>query len=588
MKIGINMVYFWLVISRISVTKCHYNLYDTDQNQNYFFFYDCLRYTVRNTIMEVELIPNFQPPSQIISYCVRPVGNEFDNDELVEDNFSSFRFVDLNRMNVTAQDLIRWSISFDLIENYQEYLDTGKSTLAEQVLKNCSHGWFGLDCQYAVHADADFSATLRIIFSYKQRREDNKLFLLESTNLICYVLLICNRCLDWREICDGKTDCSDDSDEQNCFDLEMNECAEDEYRCQNGMCVPEVFLNDYPSNPDCLDSTDEQEKKSLNLRFYGYPDCFKDPAFRCEESQHSFRLRNFPCGDGETSFIFQLQCRNRRDVIHFQTLFSYEKNSILPFDCWIALYCATGIGNIANEQCNTFCRALRCTYDLQDKCTSVLVLFPQQAILHNHIRFAYWTNKTIEKRIFQTSLLPDYVCYDAQRCPFLIPTLHMNGSACILTTTLQVNTTREIDLLFRTCLVKHENINLTDVRIESLFRCPGTTKLISKHRLLDGILDCYGGADETNKESCTLNQKHRFQCQSENKCISPVTMYDSVSNCVKGEDEKRTEKTLISFQKFCNGFIDVVPELLENQNETDETNCETWPCDNMYTHCDRA
>jgi len=39
-------------------------------------------------------------------------------------------------------------------------------------------------------------------------------------------------------VCDGKVDSiNDDEDEQNCFDLEENECEENEYRCQNGLCI---------------------------------------------------------------------------------------------------------------------------------------------------------------------------------------------------------------------------------------------------------------------------------------------------------------------------------------------------------------
>jgi hypothetical protein len=45
----------------------------------------------------------YNPPFQIISYCLRPVGDEIDsNDELVKGTYSSFRFDELNNMNVTA------------------------------------------------------------------------------------------------------------------------------------------------------------------------------------------------------------------------------------------------------------------------------------------------------------------------------------------------------------------------------------------------------------------------------------------------------------------------------------------------------
>ncbi|CAF4025519.1 unnamed protein product, partial [Rotaria sp. Silwood1] len=116
---------------------------------------------------------------------------------------------------------------------------------------------------------------------------------LVHTNLICYTHLKCDRgpgvntCLDWREVCDGHVDCGGKGeDETGCFNLEINECGDDEFRCYNGMCIPGSFFNDDPFNPDCLDSSDEYLFPASSIRSAGYPDCYKDPAFRCEESDH--------------------------------------------------------------------------------------------------------------------------------------------------------------------------------------------------------------------------------------------------------------------------------------------------------------
>ncbi|CAF3498607.1 unnamed protein product [Rotaria sp. Silwood1] len=271
--------------------------------------------------------------------------------------------------------------------------------------------------------------------------------------------LKCNRgpsplCLDWREICDGRIDCFEDGiDEVNCIELEMNECEKNEYRCQNGMCVPEQFLNDSPQNPDCLDSTDEKDEELVTGNDVAADDCAKDPAFRCEESHHSHILRNFVCGDGQEP--------------HFR-------------------------------------------------------LFDQ------------------------------------------------------------------LMRLFRTCLFVDVSGNETHCRHSSLFHCPGTSKCISKYRLLDGIDDCYGGADEKYEDSCNLNQTHRFRCTSENKCISPILVRDGIKHCKHGEDEILSSRKKISFQNLCNGYVHLLPELGDEQNETDETNCEQWPCNNQYTRCDGA
>lgn len=41
----------------------------------------------------------------------------------------------------------------------------------------------------------------------------------------------------------------------------------------------------------------------------------------------------------------------------------------------------------------------------------------------------------------------------------------------------------------------------------------------------------------------------------------------------------------ISFQTICDGFVELFPIIANEQNQTDETECQQWPCDNMYTHC---
>jgi len=62
-------------------------------------------------------------------------------------------------------------------------------------------------------------------------------------------------CLDWREVCDGRIDCLNGGvDEALCFDLEVNGCDENEYRCHSGLRIPKESLDD--DKPQCLDQTD--------------------------------------------------------------------------------------------------------------------------------------------------------------------------------------------------------------------------------------------------------------------------------------------------------------------------------------------
>ncbi|CAF4819330.1 unnamed protein product, partial [Rotaria sp. Silwood2] len=87
-------------------------------------------------------------------------------------------------------------------------------------------------------------------------------------------------CLDWTEICDGKVDCLDGGlDEQNCWQLEVNDCEDNEYRCTNGQCIPYTFFLDEEAMPDCLDGTDEI--RYLYSELYRFSD--KEPTFACED-----------------------------------------------------------------------------------------------------------------------------------------------------------------------------------------------------------------------------------------------------------------------------------------------------------------
>lgn len=42
----------------------------------------------------------------------------------------------------------------------------------------------------------------------------------------------------------------------------------------------------------------------------------------------------------------------------------------------------------------------------------------------------------------------------------------------------------------------------------------------------------------------------------------------------------------VVFQYVCDGFVDLSAKLIDGRNETDESECEQWECDNIYTHCD--
>jgi hypothetical protein len=71
--------------------------------------------------------------------------------------------------------------------------------------------------------------------------------------------------------------------------LEMNECEDDEYRCANGMCIPEEYWID--GTFDCMDWTDE-----LRTIVSSGTVCFSVSATDCDE--HLCTYNQWSCGDG--------------------------------------------------------------------------------------------------------------------------------------------------------------------------------------------------------------------------------------------------------------------------------------------------
>jgi len=579
-----------------------------DRTTNIGWHYDCLYYKVYDNVLEsISTKNNIKQRYQIIPYCIRPFF-EIDevNNEIIKGNVSSqFTFEELRRKQVTTYDLISWSASIDLVEHYDEYLNLSSNVSSRlEIFYNCSLSWFGQFCQYTFDTYPTYNTS--ISFDIIVNKTFNEKSFSNTLNMTCYLYLKCDRgpapaCLDWREICDGKVDClGNDVDEMNCFELETNECEENEFRCHNGMCIPEEFLNEGPRYPDCFDGTDEDNHLSKTSADVVPLDCSLNPAFWCEETDFAKRSRYFVCGDGERSDESILyvpvpgvrhKCTNSRDVTIKKSLLSYIEHSHLSYDCWFFLYCSTV--EIFGRDCTRVCEnnnVWGCYINITNKCRTSFVIFPKRPIIEAHVFLVYSTNKTIFFFSEQITMFPDYVCYDVRKCPFLPATsvLNINGTTCRSTKELGLHEFVDIIHFFQACLIVIGNeleINHTQ---SSLFQCPGTTKYISKHRVLDGVPNCYHGTDEINIDACQWNDKNRFKCSSENKCLSPVLVRNGVQDCRVGEDEVLNTFKDITFQKVCNGYEHLSPVLIDGLNETDETHCDDWPCNNLYTRCDGA
>ena len=222
-------------------------------------------------------------------------------------------FILLKKQRVKPEALIDWVIPFHLIEEYVDYLNSSNPTSTDETLLcNCTLKRIGIDCQYEIENKA-----LELTKLLESQRGKPSSEFETLTSLIDGIS--CNGTstpqIEWRQICDGITQCEDASDELNCHLLEMNQCDEDEeYRCRNGMCIPKQFAFD--GTHDCLDSSDEQELPSL---VYMYESCPAQSLYRCDE--RLCRKNQFSCGDGRcvswlTLIKEQNGCRNGRHLAY--------------------------------------------------------------------------------------------------------------------------------------------------------------------------------------------------------------------------------------------------------------------------------
>ncbi|CAM4812085.1 unnamed protein product [Rotaria magnacalcarata] len=355
-----------------------------------------------------------------------------------------------------------------------------------------------------------------------------------------------------------------------CLDWQTTECSDyDEYRCHyGGQCIPRAFKRDNHYSSDCLDGNDEKEHYSQYTRTYNIQ-CKMISTFSCEE-RISRLTRSFQCGNSvhlsETILPnYSFYCDNQRDKeISRMLLPSFEH--ISEVNCRQAFYCvlhykrnygfdspwlATDMSLIVfegiwNKECEP----------LTKHCSSEWLVIPEKPIMFRMFQFVYLTNRFFSE--FEGNIVPDFI--------FMELTDYFVGFTLPCRTT---NTNRSCNNA-------------------SYFHCNQSSRCISYDRVGDGIVDCFYGEDELF-DTCQWKDSNRFKCKSERtKCLSPVAVGNGFSECLTSEDEIFVYITdlveLIPFMDLCNTKSNLNLILL-GINETDETNCEWWPCNNSYTHC---
>ena len=547
------------------------NLYYTDRvnrkNKDHAIQYNCLY--ILGTVGSNE------KDQRIISYCMNEYSLEF---KLENEQYNSrFTFVELAKQQITSEELYLWSAPIDLIETYQFYLEKKSVLLENEVFMNCSWPRFGLQCEYELYLQ--------------------NIFLTESSTLTCYTHLQCNRqpasaCLDWSDICDGKIDCHETGiDEKDCFELELNLCEEDEYRCLNGQCIPKSFQKDGNYAPECLDQSDEITRKR------------NGPLMVTQTvSVYTKWDQDAICYE----LLLTSSCENTRQQALLKEMFSVKDESI-DDRCWAAFKDLTNAPDLFGKLYGQPCNEMNCLEMIEEYCPEMLFI-PNVPVLFGDIYFAY--RKVDAPYLFnfgEHSI--HYVCINNSTTYSHFFTNYsqilFNGKTCFRPFIPRTHDKEHIWLLSFEYYLKETFQNLSPykpiARICSrwqMYQCQNSSKCISIFRIQNSFIDCPFGEDEndilmSDSKLIEILQKTHFKCSKSNRYISYVLVNDGVCHCENDEkywcDDERIEEfnpfRTISFQTICNGFTQLIPQLIDGRNETDETECQYWPCNNIDTRC---
>lgn len=572
-----------IVLFQLTITDCQLNIYSIDENYAASSLpFDCINYHFYEEKFAYQILSHLT--DEMIPFCFRST----DYFTEINVNFSSYYanklyFEQMHRTSVSTKQLLSWSIPLEIVEQYQLFLNNPTIT-PNQYFYNCTAPRFGSRCEYSFVQDEEMSFKKIVEIDFSNRISPHEL-IGRSAEISCYVLINCLRdgeqwCLDWREICDGNVDCFDNSaDEKFCFDMEVNECGKDEYRCHNGLCISEDFWEDGAGDTECLDRSD----RAVETPYTSF--CYRDPTFKCEEHACKRTGDYFSCGDGECVRKFE-RCKSGRDQLLKKSM-STKGN--LKDQCWVFMICFAGFTYIIDESmCHTLRMNKSAAFLAVKQCDSIFQ-FPVNPIHSNHVRLIY---KDLYLRINSSDyLLPDYVCYDRQLCDSVTPQFIHENLSCINTPKpaippgpfhqMWIHVISYIIVTFSSCSMPRAwfKNGVVEINHTSLYKCSNSSKFISKHRIKDSINDCGKRDDEEYNTSCQLNDRYRAQCLNIQDCWSPIVKNNvCLLNKIFNLDK-------VSFQTFCDG-IEKSFYNLKAEKRSDEFGCGNWSCNNMYTRCD--
>jgi hypothetical protein len=493
-----------------------------------------------------------------VSYCRRP---EQPMDLFRDDEQSScgdigrkHRFSELKSHNISLNTVLHeWRSSIEKVESYARYLRLPDES--DGYLCQCLHmSSFGKHCEYQLPMKSQLDQILHWQLAMKRNNTEQVQI---HGDTVCYMSLQCNSgllCLDWREICDGIEQCMPGIDEYYCDRLELNLCDDDEYRCMNGMCIPDEYFLD--GQYDCLDWSDE-------IQFKNDAYCSNEAAsIICDDRMCP--PNHWSCGDGQCipdRLSFQREtenasCQSKRDQFFLcethisqimwsmpngrcqngrQSNESFVNNMTTNSTCQFSLKCALSQGAHMNCPC---WNDNQCSYLVDRYCHEQFIQYPEGAIIAPYLFFIY--NRTRDWSVYRadwilingTGQCRDTSIEITQMIPF-----NMDVNVQQILENVFCQRTMNVSLLKSmpsSRQMYHSN--------RSIDLCEGWKSYMSITRVKDGWFNCLNRNDENNhiaiEHTCSHVRRHRFRCSNEQRtCLSVTKLANQRTDCDNRFDE---------------------------------------------------
>ncbi|XP_071953010.1 uncharacterized protein [Antedon mediterranea] len=320
------------------------------------------------------------------------------------------------------------------------------------------------------------------------------------------------KCVSQETVCNGKSDCSDGSDEQDCDEFK---CRENEFQCANKRCIPLVWQCD--GQNDCKDNSDEK-----------CPTVTCDAHHRmCRNSSQCIPLRWFCDGDNDChdgSDELDDMCRNLECPNGHKHCRAQESNK---FRCIPAEWFCDGeidcYGGGDEHNCN----------EQEANATPMSSCHPDQF-----------------KCVVDGLCLPISVkCNTKRDCIDGSDEAQCNSQGITCGSEQFKCATGVCIPKQLTCNRVRDCSNGKDEEgcscTEKEFTCESSGSCIPHMWVCDSEPDCSDGSDE-KEESCSVlrntacDEEHKFRCSS-GSCITKRWRCDGVDDCPDGSDEQHCD-----------------------------------------------